>query len=223
VRLAVATALSVAASAAAVAMAEDTMPTQAPASPYTNPAYNWTGFYVGGHFTDTFGRVTSTLSDPETVVSKNAFSNAFGGMQAGYNYMLPSRLMFGAEVDVTFPNFLENGNIFSRATPQGTTITDQIDDIITLRARFGYAFDQWLIYGTGGFAWSQARFGETPGVVLYEDKLFNTRTGWALGLGTEVAIAPQWTARFEYLYDHFDSVAGVFPSGNAYGSVFDIH
>jgi high affinity Mn2+ porin len=186
-RLAMATAVSVALSAAG-AMAQETAPTQAPMSPYGSTAYNWTGFYVGGHFTDSFGRVTSTLSDPDTVVSKNAFSNVFGGMQAGYNYVLPSGLMLGAEADITFPNFLEDGTIFTRSTPQGRQLTDQIDDIATLRARLGYAFDNWLIYGTGGIAWSQFRFGETPGVIIYEDKVLGTRTGWALGLGTEVVV-----------------------------------
>ena len=82
---------------------------------------------------------------------------------------------------------------------QGTTVTDQIDYIATLRGRFGYAFDHWLIYGTGGFAWSQARFGGTPGVTSDEEKFCSTRTGWALGLGAEIAIAPDWTARIKFL------------------------
>ena len=145
-------------------------------------------------------------------------------MQGGYNYVFPSRLLLGAEADITFPNFEKytDGLIFTGATAQGTTVTDQIDYIATLRGRFGYAFDHWLIYGTGGFAWSQARFGETPGVASDEDKILLTRTGWALGLGAEVAIAPDWTARIEYLYDRFGTVAGVFPSGTGYQSVFDI-
>jgi high affinity Mn2+ porin len=49
-----------------------------------------------------------------------------------------------------------------------------------------------------------------------------TRTGWALGMGTEVAVAPGWTARLEYLYDRFGGVAGAFPSGTRYASAFDI-
>jgi high affinity Mn2+ porin len=52
--------------------------------------------------------------------------------------------------------------------------------------------------------------------------VLRTRAGWALGLGAEVAIAPRWTARLEYLYDRFGGIAGVFPSGNAYQSAFDI-
>ena len=196
------------------------LPVKAP--PAATPYYDWTGFYVGGHVAYSLGRANSTLSDPEPATLGNSFSSLYGGLQAGYNYVLPSRLLLGIEADVTFPNFFENGAIFTAGTIQGTTVTDQIDYIATLRGRFGYAFDHWLIYGTGGLAWSQARFGETPGIASNEDKILLTRTGWALGLGAELAIAPNWTARIEYLYDRFGTVAGVFPSGTSYQSVFDI-
>ena len=190
----------------------------APAAPH----YDWSGFYVGGHVAYSLGRADSTLSDPAPTTSSNAFGSLYGGLQAGYNYVLPSRLLVGIEGDITFPYFFENGTIFTGGTPQGTTVSDQIDYIATLRGRFGYAFDHWLIYATGGLAWSQARFGETPGVASDEDLVQLTRVGSAIGLGAELAIAPGWTARIEYLYDRFGSVAGVFPSGTAYQSVFDI-
>jgi high affinity Mn2+ porin len=196
------------------------MPLKAP--PALAPYYDWTGFYVGGHVAYSLGRVNSTLSDPDPTASSNSFGSLYGGVEAGYNYVLPSRMFLGIEADITFPNFLENGVTFTGATAQGTTVTDQIDYIATLRGRFGYAFDHWLIYGTGGFAWSQARFGETPGVAGNEDTVLLTRTGWALGLGAEAAITPDWTMRIEYLYDRFGTVAGVFPSGTGYQSVFDI-
>ena len=198
------------------------MPTKAAPIPYAG-AFDWTGFYVGGHVAYSLGRATSTLSDPDATVFSNGFSSLYGGVQGGYNYIFPSRVLLGAEADITFPNFYENGATFRGGTAQGTTVTDQIDYIATLRGRFGYAFDHWLIYGTGGFAWSQARFGETPGIANDGDKILLTRTGWALGLGAEVAIAPDWTARIEYLYDRFGTVAGVFPSSTAYQSAFDMH
>jgi high affinity Mn2+ porin len=198
--------------------ADGVMPTKAAPIPYAG-AFDWTGFYVGGHVAYSLGRATSTLSDPDATVFSNGFSSLYGGVQGGYNYIFPSRVLLGAEADITFPNFqlYTDGLIFTGGTVQGTTVTDQIDYIATLRGRFGYAFDHWLIYGTGGFAWSLARFGETPGVASNEDKILLMRTGWALGLGAEVAIAPDWTARIEYLYDRFGTVAGVFPSGTVTG------
>ncbi len=196
------------------------MASKAPAAPASY--YDWTGFYVGGHVAYSLGRADSTLSDAAPTPSSNSFGGLYGGLQAGYNYVLPSRLLLGIEADITFPYFFENGTIFTGGTPQGTTVSDQIDYVATLRGRFGYAFDRWLIYGTAGLAWSQARFGETPGVASGEDLVQLTRVGSAIGLGAELAIGPNWTARVEYLYDRFGSVAGVFPSGTAYQSVFDI-
>lgn len=194
------------------------MPVKAPAR-----SYDWNGFYVGGHIANGTGRGNGTLSDPNPTLVGNSFGSLYGGMQGGYNYVFPSGLLLGAEADVTFPNFqtYADGLIFTGGTVQGTTVTDQIDYIATLRGRFGYAFDHWLVYGTGGFAWSQARFSETP-VAGNPDTILLTRAGWALGLGAELAIAPSWTARIEYLYDRLGTVAGVFPSGTGYQSMFDI-
>ncbi len=203
------------------AAADDVMVAKAP-PPSTPTDFNWTGFYVGGHVAYSLGRADSTLSDAAPTPSSNSFGSLYGGLQAGYNYVLPSRLLLGIEADITVPYFFENGTIFTGGTPQGTTVSDQIDYVATLRGRFGYAFDRWLIYGTAGLAWSQARFGETPGVASGEDLVQLTRVGSAIGLGAELAIGPNWTARVEYLYDRFGSVAGVFPSGTAYQSVFDI-
>ncbi len=204
------------------AAADDIMVTKAPPPSSIPSNFNWTGFYLGGHAAYSLGGVNSTLSDPAPTPSSNAFGSLYGGLQAGYNYVLPSRLLLGVEADITFPYFFENGTIFTGGTAQGTNVSDRIDYIATLRGRFGYAFDRWLIYATGGLAWSQARFGETPGVARDEDQILLTRVGSAIGLGAELAIAPGWTARIEYLYDRFGSVAGVFPSGTGYQSIFDI-
>ncbi|WP_426423631.1 carbohydrate porin [Bradyrhizobium genosp. A] len=185
--------------------------------------FDWSGLYVGGHASYARGRANNTLFDPAASGSGKSFGSLYGGLQAGYNYQLPSGWLLGVEADVSFPNFLEDGLIGSRATAQSASVTDQIDYIATLRGRIGYTFGHWLIYGTGGYAWSQARLVETPGVTLDADKTLPMRTGWTAGMGTEVAVAPDWTARLEYLYDRFGSVTGAFPSGTQYASAFDIH
>ena len=184
--------------------------------------YDWSGFYVGGHVSYARGNESDTLSAPNSPALNGSFGSLYGGLQFGYNYLLPSRVLLGVEGDISFPNFLEDGQISSRTTTVGTVVTDQIDYVATLRGRVGYAFDDWLIYGTGGFAWSQARFVETPGLVSNADKIIQSRTGWAAGLGAEIPIAPDWNARIEYLYDRFGTAAGTFPSGTGYESKFDI-
>jgi len=214
--------MALAATFGAFAQAADApgeLPLKAP--PAMAPRHDWTGVYLGGHAGYSRGQGSNTLLDPDPTGSSHSFGSLYGGMQIGYSYLLPSRFLLGVEGDISFPNFLEDGVAASKATAQ-STVTDKVDYIGTLRGRFGYAFDRWLIYGTGGFAWSQARFLESPDLTNNEDKLLRTRTGWALGMGAEVAVARGWTARLEYLYDRFGSVAGVFPSGTRYASAFDI-
>jgi high affinity Mn2+ porin len=200
-------------SPAAAADFPNSMPLKVPA--FAN--YDWTGFYVGGHVGYSRGVGSNTLFDPIPAKSSAAFGDVLGGLQFGYNYLLPSHLLVGLEGDVSFPDYINDGVVTSRYTPS-STVTEKLDFVSTLRGRVGYAFDRWLIYGTGGAAWSQARFLEDPGLNTDEDKLLRLRAGWAAGAGVELAIAPGWSARLEYLYDHLGATGGVFPSGTGYQS-----
>jgi high affinity Mn2+ porin len=49
------------------------------------------------------------------------------------------------------------------------------------------------------------------------------RGGWVLGAGAEVAIAPDWSARLEYLYDNFGKAGVTMPSGVRSETSFDAH
>ena len=179
--------------------------------------YDWSGFYVGGHVGYSRGYGSNTLFDPNPTATGTSFGSLFGGMQFGYNYRLPSRLLVGIEGDISFPNYLDDGNVASRSTPS-SAVSEKLDFVSTLRGRAGYAFDHWLFYATGGPAWSQARFLEASGLTGNEDKILRMRAGWALGAGAELAIAPGWTTRFEYLYDRLGKASGAFASGTGYDS-----
>jgi high affinity Mn2+ porin len=179
--------------------------------------YDWSGFYVGGHVGYDRGYGANTLFDPNPTTANSSFGSLFGGMQFGYNYRLPSRLLLGIEGDFSFPNFLDNGIVASRSTPAGA-VTERLDFVSTLRGRVGYVFDHWLFYATGGLAWSQARFLEASNSIGNEDKVLRIRQGWTLGAGAELAISPGWTARLEYLYDRLGKAGGTFPSGTGYQS-----
>jgi high affinity Mn2+ porin len=179
--------------------------------------YDWSGFYVGGHVGYSRGYGRNTLFDLDPTAASSSFGSLFGGLQFGYNYLLPSRLLVGIEGDISFPTYLDDGIVASRSTPS-SAVTEKLDFVSTVRGRAGYAFDHWLFYATGGLAWSQARFLENSNLTGNEDKVLRTRSGWALGAGAELAIAPGWTARLEYLYDHLGKASGTFPSGTGFES-----
>ena len=187
------------------------------------PYFDWTGFYFGGHVGYGQGSAKAAASNLQTAESNPSFGSLYGGVQAGYNFLLPSRILLGIEADITFPNTPVPDNVVASLTTAQSNVTEQVDYIATLRGRLGYVFGNWLIYGTAGLAWSQGRFIETPGVISDQDKVLKTRAGVALGAGVEVAIAADWTARLEYLYDRFGTADVQFPSGTHYSSSWDIH
>jgi high affinity Mn2+ porin len=77
-----------------------------------------------------------------------------------------------------------------------------------------------LAYATGGLAWAGERFLNTPAIGNNE-KILNTRLGWAAGAGVEYAFAPHWSARLEYLYSRFERADIGFASGTHYASTLD--
>jgi high affinity Mn2+ porin len=175
---------------------------------------DWTGIYVGGHAGYARGDSRFTAFDPALGPSNGSFGGLFGGVQAGYNYLLPSKILLGLEGDISFPNYLgKDDRAWTRMPADGSEVFHQIDYVATLRGRIGVVFDRWLVYGTGGFAWSQARFKQSPGIDVDDDKVLRMMTGWAAGAGAELAIGAGWTARVEYLYTSFNRADAVLPSG----------
>jgi opacity protein-like surface antigen len=161
---------------------EQPPPVYAPVS-----VYSWTGFYVGAHAGYSWG--DSTSDTPFNVPSINGW--LLGG-QAGYNYMFPSNIVVGIEGDIAW-----SGQEGSTAGPVGSTITQSIDWLGTVRARLGYAFGNWMPYITGGFAVAGATRTSSLGGGFSETK---THTGHVLGAGLEWAFAPNWTANLGYQY-----------------------
>lgn len=114
------------------------------------PYLNWSGFYAGGHLGYGRGHATDRFADWLTVVPNKPVGSLFGGVQFGYNHVLNSGIVLGAEGDLSFPNFLSGDDVVRfRLTPQGN-LSEKIDYVGRLRGRFGYVFDNRLVYGTGG-------------------------------------------------------------------------
>ncbi len=186
------------------------------------PAFDWSGFYIGGHTGYSRGSSSAALTDPQAqlAASSGNFSGVMGGVQAGYNVMMPSGLLLGVEADLTFPNYLPSNYIISRLITAGSDVTHQLDYTGTARGRIGYAHGPWLAYATGGLAFAGDRFLSTPAVGEEEKKLGH-RLGWAAGAGVEYAFAPHWTVRLEYLYSQLARADVRFPSGAQYNSTLD--
>jgi high affinity Mn2+ porin len=216
------------------------LPVKAPVA-YVSKDYDWNGWYVGTHAGVIRGASNWTAQPPGGAPGLNgSFDLPFNfdfmagtgsyvaGLQGGYNYVFPSRLMLGFEADASFPNsdvqvpFSVRGSetITSPLTGQ-VTYGEAVVHYGTARARVGYAFDHFLFYGTGGLAWTHDQVTRTqvagfpvggfaaPGTV---DTRLLWRLGWAAGAGVEIPLTGNWTAKAEYLSTGFGRKGVTFPS-----------
>jgi outer membrane immunogenic protein len=191
---------------------------------YTAPAgYDWSGFYVGANAGYAFGsaKVTSTVTpagpNDDAVAAAQSPSLSpkgfTGGLQAGYNYQLGSWI-FGLEGDIDYFG-LKASDTASGTYPLGggtftTSATVKTDWLFTLRPRIGYAFDRFMVYGTGGLAMTSIKYDETFSSSFAETESASAskmKIGWTAGVGAEYAIWSRWTVKAEYLYADFGSIS----------------
>jgi iron complex outermembrane recepter protein len=167
-----------------------------PASWAPAAAVNWTGVYVGANGGFTYGG--SDWSDSVTHTASDWFSTegfVFGGT-VGANYQVGSWVV-GVEGDGDLANSNGFGTFTTTSTSSlcaGGCLTKN-SWLATARGRAGYAFDRFLVYGTGGAAFGniQANFTNDPVTT-------STVTGWTAGGGVEYALGWGWSAKAEYLF-----------------------
>ena len=204
-----------------------------PAAVAAQPAFNWTGFYVGAnlggaaggsdHASIPSGQSTyfapSDLTDIGSASKQDlATTGITGGIQGGYNYML-GNVVLGAELDVNaFPQSGSSNptqrytccagfggdNFFNVRTTVST------DWLVTARPRIGYAFDRFLPYVTGGLAVTDlsAKFRFTDAFDSAQERAQASaiKLGWTAGFGFEFGVTQNWTIKAEYLYVNFGKI-----------------
>jgi outer membrane immunogenic protein len=187
-----------AATALSFGLAQSASAADLPARVYTKapiavaPAWSWTGFYLGGNVGYGFGRVRGggATTEPDGIV---------GGGQLGYNWQT-NNFVFGIETD--FQGADERDSV-SLGTVPASTATDRLNWFGTVRGRVGVVgWNNWLFYATGGYAYGEVETTVASAVASASAR--GTQSGYTLGGGIEGVIAPNWTAKVEYLYVDFD-------------------
>ena len=178
----------------------------------------WSGFYVGGRLGFAFGHsswsgagATGSLNLANHLDSFNESGSFSAGLQAGYNFLLPNRVLLGVEVETTFPAFPDlNGNAIGNATNfvssslGAASYGENVLAAATARARIGYVTPMnWLLYVTGGVAFTRDQLSLSTAAT--SDTPLLTRVGWTAGAGVEFPVIDSWTAKAEYSYSAFGS------------------
>ena len=165
--------------------------------PFTPPVLHWDGLYAGGQIGYAWGDVGAWSTTPAgltTGIGSYGPSGVIGGAHIGYNWQWVQYIV-GLEGDVDGSSFARTVAFPAIAT--GTSIPVEG----TVRARLGYAFDQMLVYATGGLV--VASIDDTYAAGAGYSSIDMARLGWTAGAGLEYAVTPVWSVRAEYRYAGF--------------------
>jgi outer membrane immunogenic protein len=110
----------------------------------------------------------------------------YAGAHIGLNWQLDD-VVLGAEADI------------SNADLDGDdgSLQQDVDNIVSVRGRLGWALGSVLPFATLGAAWADSERSITS---VAKDR--PNLEGWVVGLGADYAITRNWSARLEYL--HYD-------------------
>ncbi|WGJ13662.1 outer membrane beta-barrel protein [Methylocapsa sp. D3K7] len=208
---------SLAALCSSAVLAAD-LPVAPPPPPFI--PYSWTGIYLGVNLGLGGDRFQYPFSVSAPIIATFASGNAsitssgiIGGGQIGYNWEFANNVVLGFETD--FDGAAIRGKVTANlngvllaALPFGANVQagSRINYIGTVRGRLGYAWDRFLVYGTGGFAYGQVNSAISAsaaiggGAAAFTASENNSRTGFAVGGGFEYAVTNNLTLKTEYLY-----------------------
>jgi outer membrane immunogenic protein len=168
--------------AAAVSAALILSAPMASASPF-----EFAGFYAGAH-------AGYSASEADLSGGDLKDNGLMGGIQAGYNF-IDGNFMYGLETDISL-----TGADPDNPCPGNPGLGCELESgpMATLRARAGYAVDNWMIYATGGMAASRFEL-DTDTTNGDNEGMF----GWTVGAGAEYLLGDIVGLKLEYRYLQF--------------------
>lgn len=177
---------------------------------------DWTGFYVGA-FGALAGGDAGYYSDiDDTFPYLGDSEGGLLGVQAGANYQT-GNFVFGGVVDFALTN-IEAGASGGAGVGR-ITIKSELDYLASIRAKAGYAKDNFLVYVHGGAVLSETQ--TTAALDITPDVDFggfngDTRVGYTVGAGLEFKLTDSVSMFTEYAYtDLGDSIVFSNPPGFA--------
>jgi outer membrane immunogenic protein len=164
------------------AMAADIMPATA--------AYDWTGVYIGA-------QVGLDLLHPNSTAA-NFIQPEATGFAGGLNAQAlwqTGNIVLGGVADINFSTTNASAPCFNPAF----TCKDGSNMNASVRAKLGFASNNVMFYGTGGWGWADYHGETNNGTAFPASKSLN---GWVAGAGLAYALNNNWSVGAEYL--HYD-------------------
>ncbi|MCP1199283.1 outer membrane protein [Notoacmeibacter sp. MSK16QG-6] len=184
--------------------------------PVMEEGFSWSGPYAGLQLGYGWADTDWTYQTGGDTVDVDP-DGVFGGLYAGYNYQFGS-LVAGAEIEANIADIDDETDCPSAAFD----CRGEVNAFGSLRARFGYAADRFLAYGTGGLALGHMKIEteDLTGNVNNEGKVL---LGYTVGGGVETLIGSNVVLRAEYDYYNFEDEDFTVDGGNEIETDLDMH
>ena len=127
------------------------------------------------------------------------------GVRLGYDYQFMGNFVVGGVVEYNQLELQDTVTAFS-ITPASYAFTRKLTSTFAVRARGGYAFDNLLVYATGGYAVGNIRhsFRTTNTVNAFPLSGGGDAKGYQLGFGAEYKIMPNVSIGAEFIRTSLD-------------------
>jgi len=186
-------------------------------------AYNWTGCYIGGNVGGKWARTEGSWDVGPTatagplgaagrvLIPGDSATTLIAGGQIGCNYQpVGSNWVFGVEGDVDWQrwsrtNVLTGAPVFPFIANDGFEWRSRWEG--SARGRIGYAWDRWMIYATGGAAFTDLQVTSNFIATGVFPAAFGTSSatiwGPTVGAGFEYAFYQNWSFGVEGRYSWY--------------------
>jgi outer membrane immunogenic protein len=185
-----------------------------------DPAYNWSGFYLGVHAGYIWGR--SRVFDNGVLTESGAPTDGFvGGLLAGYNRQM-GPFVLGLEGDFGWSNAQGHGTVVVPPPPPPPPLppgpnTYRLMWDSHFVGKAGFTSDRWLLFATGGIAIAGFSFQEgVPPGTPPSNRIPATYLGFSVGGGVEYAFTHNLLGRLQYIYDDFGGKSYTTADGGTY-------
>ncbi len=166
------------------------------AVPVLAEGFRWTGVHAGVQAGFGEGKATGTLEGVGSATAR--LRGGFGGAHLGASYQ-NELLVVGVEVDAEASGLSRSYRVLNATTNLRSTW------MASARGRFGLAYDQLLIYVTGGIAVTDGGYKTSaPSLGIYESAS-RTFYGATFGAGVEYAFSRNFSMRAEWRGTNFQT------------------
>ena len=157
---------------------------------------NWTSFYIGGHLGWARSNTDWTFFNGVVIESfQQSDSSWFGGGQAGYMFQF-GNWVTGLEVSYSRTD-LKADSVATLAADRSRK--SEINDLLLVTLRLGYAWDRWLTYVKGGYANGDVDFeSRVTSSAQVTSTSGHREHGWTVGAGFEYAFTQNISFGLEY-------------------------